>query len=188
MKPNWFVALPVDAGRWLAPLTRTAPPRVRVFHPDDVHLTVAFLGPVDEPAARRAWAVAEQAAARPFPVRLGGLVALGNPRRPSALSVVIEQGADDLVRFLAAVRDDVCRAAGAQLETRPPLPHVTVARPARDCADAERRTAIEWARSRPPVDASLVLDRIALFTWATDRRERQFRTVAERRWSEPRAG
>jgi 2'-5' RNA ligase len=151
---------------------------VRPFQPADVHLTVAFFGPVEEPAARRGWDTLGAHRSPPLEIVLGGLAPMGNPRRPSALSVVVTEGREPLVALIAALREPACRAAGAKLDDRPPLPHITVARPLRDAADAARREAVEWARTRPAVNARVTLDRIVLLTWATDRRERQFREVA----------
>jgi 2'-5' RNA ligase len=180
VKPNWFIGLPVPTGGWLAPLLRSAPSSVRPFQPADVHLTVAFFGPVEEPAARRGWDALAMHRSPPLEIVLGGLAPMGNPRRPSALSVVVTEGHGPLVALIAALREPACRAAGAKQDDRPPLPHITVARPLRNATDAERREAIEWARSRRAVDARVALDRLVLLTWAPDRRERQFREVAER--------
>ncbi len=177
MRANWFIGLPVDAGRWLTPLVRTAPAHVRLFHPDDVHMTVAFLGAVGPEAAERAWATVLGYQSSPIELSLGGLRAMGNPRRPSALSVLVESGNDRVAALIAALRGPACAAADARPDDRPPLPHITIARPARDASADERRAAVEWARAQPPVNAKVVLDRLVLFTWATDRRERQFRVV-----------
>jgi 2'-5' RNA ligase len=177
MKANWFIALPVDAGRWLAPLVRTAPAQVRVFHPEDVHITVAFLGQVAAEAASRAWATVLGYSSSPIELSLGGLRAMGNPRRPSALSVLVESGNDRVAALIATLRAPACAAADARPDDRPPLPHITIARPSRSASAEELRTAVEWARAQPSVGAKVVLDRLVLFTWATDRRERQFRIV-----------
>ena len=171
---NWFVGLPVDTGRWLAPLVRTAPATVRVFHPEDVHMTVAFLGAVPQDAAERAWATLQGSRSSPIELSLGGLRPMGNPRRPSALS-----GNDCVAALIATLRAPACAAAGARPDDRPPLPHITVARPSRSASPAELRTAVEWAEAQRPVGAKVLLDRLALFTWAADRRERQFRVVAQ---------
>lgn len=179
MKANWFLALPVDPGRWFAPLVRTAPEHVRVFHPADVHITAAFLGACGEPRARAAWAEVRQVNPGPLSIQLSTLEPMGNPRRPSALSVVISRGREPLAQLIGALRGAACRAADAQLDDRPPLPHLTVARPKRKSTSDERREAIEWARSQPPVDAQVELDRLCLYTWTEDRRERQFRSIEQ---------
>jgi RNA 2',3'-cyclic 3'-phosphodiesterase len=180
MTPNWFLGVPVDTGRWLEPLARSAPSSVRVFQADDVHMTVAFLGPVSDDAARRAWAAVRAVGTHAVEASLGKLAAMGNPRRPSALSVVVEQGHDELCALIAALRGPAWQAAGARPDGRPPLPHITIARPSRAATDRERRAAVEWALAQPPVNQQVRLTELVLFTWAVDRRERQFRAVEKR--------
>jgi 2'-5' RNA ligase len=176
---SWFVGLPVAAGRWFEPLVADAPAGVRVFHPADLHATVAFLGDCGPEAAHAAWGLAAGLSAVAIPVRLGALALMGNPRRPSALSLVLDRGQAEVVAVIAALRDPMIEAAGARPEAREPRAHVTVARPSRQASPAQRRRACEWALAKRPVMAEVVLDRLALFTWAEDRRERQFRIVAE---------
>jgi 2'-5' RNA ligase len=180
MKENWFIGLPVDAGRWLAPLVRSAPSCVRLFHPEDVHMTVAFLGAVGPEAASRAWATVLGYQSSPIELALGPLRAMGNPRRPSALSVLVESGNDRVAALIGALRGPACAAADARPDDRPPLPHITIARPSRSASAEERRAAVAWALAQPAVGAKVVLDRLVLFTWATDRRERQFRIVEQK--------
>ena len=57
MGASYFVAFPVAAEPWLERALAGAPPGVRRLHPDDVHLTLAFLGAVTEERARAAWRV-----------------------------------------------------------------------------------------------------------------------------------
>jgi 2'-5' RNA ligase len=170
--------MPVDAGEWFAPLVADVPPNLRVFHPDDLHMTVAFLGGCGEEAARSAFVLAEGHPAPPFTVTLGGLAAMGNPRRPSALSLLLEEGRDQAVAIIAALRDDMCKLAGARPDDRPPKPHITVARPPRRANGSERRAAVAWAESVAPLGAKVTVDRLCLYTWSEDRKVRQFREVA----------
>ena len=178
MKPNWFVALPVPPDAWFARVSNP-PPGVRLFHPEDLHLTVAFLGGVDEAAARAAF---DQARAIPLAartVRLGEVVPMGNARRPSALSARLHEGNDAVARAITAVRDAVCDAAGAPREQRPALPHLTVARPRRTATYDERKDAVRWAASLDLGAPDVVLDAVALYTWSNERRERLF-TIVDR--------
>jgi len=144
-------------------------------------MTVAFLGPVSDEAAQRAWATVPRYASHAIEASLGKLAAMGNPRRPSALSVLVEQGHDELCALIAALRAPAWEAAGARADDRPALPHITIARPSRAASDVERRAALEWALAQPPIDARIALTEIVLFTWSTDRSERQFRAVETRK-------
>ncbi len=185
MKPNWFVGLPIDPGAWFEPLTRDAPTAVRVFHPADVHLTVAFLGACGGQRAATAWQLLASYAAAPIDIRLARLEPMGNPRRPSALSALIDTGREAVSKLTLDMRAPLLAAAGAEPDTREPLPHVTVARPMRKCSPEQRRNAIAWATAKPAIGASVSIDRVALFTWSDDRRTRQFRVVAEHQLGPP---
>lgn len=179
MKPNWFIAWPVQPGPWFEPLVRDAPAALRRFHPEDLHITLAFLGPVSSDAALAAWRVVATAAMAPLHGVLGGLAGFGNPRAPSAFSLEVE--GDALREAIGVWRGPVATAAGVRPDDRPPRAHCTVARPRREAGHAERRAGLEWARSKTPLGIPIVLDRLALYTWSADRRARQFAIVMERR-------
>lgn len=175
MKPNWFVALAVPADPWWSRVT-APPPGVRLFHPDDLHLTVAFLGPVSRIDAEAAFAVAcEDWPTGPVDIALGDVRAMGNPRRPSALSVVVTDGATVLGAAIASVRDEMWARAGARPEDRPPLPHVTIARPSRSASAAERAAALAWGAGLDLGNPRVTLSRLVLYGWAEDRSVRLFR-------------
>jgi 2'-5' RNA ligase len=175
---NWFVGLSVPAGDWFAPLVADAPSTVRVFHPDDLHMTVAFLGHCGEDAARLAWALARDCRAPAFEVRLAALKPMGNARRPSALSAVISDGHATAVELIRSLRDDMIATVDGRPDSREPLPHITVARPSRKVTAAEREAAVLWATQKPAIDTTLKIDTLALYTWSEDRRTRLFRVVA----------
>ncbi|MBW2455023.1 MAG: hypothetical protein JRI68_10955 [Deltaproteobacteria bacterium] len=182
MKPNWFVGLPVAADRWLSRLVADAPQFLRVFHPADLHATVAFLGPCGAERAHQAWDQVGQRELQSFDVTLGGLKALGNPRSPSALSVVVQEGFERAAELIRSLRAPMIEAAGARPDPRAPLPHITVARIGRKASGHQRRDALAWVEAKAPVGAAVTMDRICLYTWAEDRRVRQFREVEQRRF------
>jgi RNA 2',3'-cyclic 3'-phosphodiesterase len=180
MKANWFVALPVPAEPWFErAFERTSgpPPGVRLFHPDDLHLTVAFLGSVGEEAARRAFTEARDFPLTALEVELGAVVPMGNPRRPSALSARLTHGEREVARAITSVRDAVCDAAGAPREHRPALPHLTLARPRRTATYAERVAALRWAAALELGAPRVQLSEVALYTWSEQRSERLFALV-----------
>ena len=181
MRPNWFVGLHVPTDGWFAPLVADAPDHLRVFHPDDVHLTVAFLGGCGEDAAMAAWARADLSDGMPaFDATLDTMRPMGYPRRPSALSLTLSDGHDEAVAIMRGLRDPMVAAAGRPPETREPLPHITVARPARNCSPAERKAAVVWAKDKPSLQAAVRIETLSLYTWSDDRRQQQFRAVVSR--------
>ena len=179
MRANWFVGMPVTGGDWLDALLSDAPSSLRRFHPDDLHLTVAFLGGCGAERAKVAFATATDHPLAAFRVELDRLAPMGNPRRPSALSLLVSGGHDEAVAIIESLRPVMWRAAEAERDTRPALPHVTVARPPRRATATERRVAVEWAERKPRLGEILTIDRLCLYTWSDDRRARQFRVVDE---------
>ena len=177
MTGNWFIALPVAAGEWFHALT--APPGVRLFGAEDLHLTVAFLGPVDEAHAHAAFALAAGFPLQARRVQLGSVEALGNRRRPSAFSALLTEGRVQVEQALGAARDAMWEAAGARPDARPPLAHLTFARPSRRASDHERAQALTWAKQLDLGAPQCQLTRIALYTWSHDRATALFRIVRE---------
>ena len=100
--------------------------RARLVAPEDLHITLRFIGEVDEPAMEEI--AAEAAAIRfdPFPVTLAGAGHFERRGRVSALWIGVEPSPS-----LTALRDRVEAAAlraGQPPEGRRFRPHVTVAR------------------------------------------------------------
>jgi 2'-5' RNA ligase len=184
MRPNWFFAFPVDGGI-LAHLPEL-PAALRRYHPDDVHLTLSFLGGCGETAALRALDVLDArllaAPEAPLAISLGAVAPMGGSKlNYSALSALLEDGREATVACLLRLRDPLLEAAAGRREKRAPKPHVTLARPRRRAGERERAEGLAWAERVELRGARAVLDRIALYTWSADRRERLFQIVAERR-------
>jgi RNA 2',3'-cyclic 3'-phosphodiesterase len=182
-RSNWFFAFPLD-GAFVESLPEP-PPAIRRYHPDDVHLTLAFLGGCGEEAALRALAVLdERLRTEPFgvlDVSLGRVVALGRSKSGyTTLSALLEHGNEEATALLTAERDALHDAANGERPKRPAKPHVTLAR-VRGRASPERRAeGLAWARALELGGISAKLERVALYTWSEPRRERLFRIVAER--------
>ncbi len=182
-RPNFFFAFPLD-GSFVLDLP-ALPPSFRRFHPQDVHLTLAFLGGCGEAAAERALLALEAALNdKPFSsidVSLGRVVPMGPKREYSALSALLEHGREQTETCIAALRDVVSEAALGRREKREPKPHVTLARPQRRATEAARQAGLSWAAQLDLHTVSARLNRLALYTWSEgNRRERLFRILAER--------
>jgi 2'-5' RNA ligase len=177
LPPNWFIGWSVPPPENLDRILAAPPRRVRVFSPADLHVTLAFLGPVGEPAAQRAFAVAERWAGPAIDARFGPVVPMGPPNRPSALAALVSDEEGALLETITALRSPICRAAGARRDKRPPRPHATVARPMRSASEEERAAAVAWGAGLELPTASFVLPSLALYTWNRDRRRQLFRVV-----------
>ena len=154
------------------------PPRVRVFATSDLHVTLGFLGSVDESDARRAWdRIGEFPSFRSVTGSFSGIEPLGHPGKPSALCAMVDDGREPLAEMIAEARETLLSAAGALEDTRPPLPHMTVARIQRRATAAERRQALRWADTIDLRAVAFTAPSVALYTWADDRQDRLFRIV-----------
>ena len=178
MKPNWFAAVPISAP-WLFDALKDMPPECRGFAPEDVHMTVAFFGAMDPARQAELAPLFARIDHAPFQITLGGLTALPSRKRCSALSLEVTSGRETACGLIAELRDPLLAAVDARPDERPPLPHITIARPIRKYKAPGRRAALAWADQLQPLDITVTLDRIALYTWAEDRRQRQFQIVLE---------
>ena len=175
MQANWFIAFPVAAGAWfdnLPPL----PANNRKFSPGDLHITVAFLGGVPEEAARAAWDnLTRGPLPKPMTARLGAVHGMGNPKEPSAWSAMVE--GNGLAPLIGRLRDPAFAIAQARPDTRPPLAHMTVARPDRRASSRDRNAGAAWCKSVNLQGTEVQISEIALFTWAEDRSANLFEIV-----------
>src|SRR6188768_418556 len=147
-RPNWFFAFPID-GAFLLELP-ALPSNFRRFQPEDVHVTLAFLGGCGKLAAERALAALDQRLhgepQPPIAVSLGEVVPMGgSPRSYSALSALLERGRAETTACIARLRDQLTQTAALRTEKRPPKPHVSIARPRSRASEADRRAGLSWA-------------------------------------------
>ena len=178
--PNWFIAWPVDAPALTRSLRRELPAGLRCIADADLHITLAFLGSVGEARAHDAWAHALTLPCPAFDVAAQRLVALGKPSRPSAYGVMFDDEQGSLADFIGQHRDALRESAGVNAESRPPLPHLTLARPPRSAGPVIRKCASDWIDDGELPSTRLELDRLALYRRAPDGHASRFQRVAER--------
>jgi RNA 2',3'-cyclic 3'-phosphodiesterase len=102
-------------------------PGARVPPEANLHLTLRFLGHVDQDLKSGLVARARSLSSIPFTLGLGGWGAFPNPARATVawIGVIEPSGA---LAALARELEDAARAVGLRAEERPYHPHVTVAR------------------------------------------------------------
>lgn len=166
--PSSFVGFVIDEASFFTAVTSTLPSRVRALHREDLHLTLAFLSGIDPERARRAFDVVSAQPLTSISIGLGAVVPMGPPDRWTALSALLDDGREAATEAMAAVCDRARDAAGVPRETRPPVPHVTLARLHAKATTEERAAAVAWA-SGLALDAKLTLRAIALYTGRTVR-------------------
>lgn len=178
MKPNWFVAAPVETS-WLPNLLSDLPQTCRGFTPEDIHMTVAFFGAMDPKRADDVILHMKSIRRGSFSITLGKLIPLPSPKRCSALSLAVDEGQEEAAALIGDLRDPMIQIAGGRPDTRPPLPHITVARPIRKYREQGRRDALAWAHQAVAPSTLISISKLALYTWHEDRPRRQFQIVYE---------
>jgi 2'-5' RNA ligase len=144
-------------------------PRVRWVDPAGIHLTLAFLGELDDARLAAVEAAAEIAAraAHPFTLEVAGLGTFGPPTAPT----VVWAGVGGNLPRLGALRETLTVALevrGFARDARPFSPHLTLARLRDPLApdDAARlRQLVAAAGVRAPVltpDALIPVDQISI--------------------------
>ncbi len=119
----------------------------RPVDPEDMHLTLAFLGEQPEPVLEDLHHLLAEIAARPFEIAIDGLGMFGTPPRTLHAQVV----RNEALNRLAGGVQRAAMAAGVEFKPERFRPHVTIAR------FAKNRTAAETAALR-----AFVAERVAL--------------------------
>lgn len=103
--------------------------RLRWVRPENLHFTLRFLGQISEPQLIRVRKAARDASAgiAPFRIRLSGIGAFPNSRRPQVVWAGIRDGAEAM-GGLARRLDDALAAERFPKEPRGFTPHLTLAR------------------------------------------------------------
>ncbi len=103
--------------------------RLRWVPPQNLHLTLRFLGPITETQMARVAEAAGEAVSSvpPFSITLAGLGAFPLPRSPRVLWVGVAEGADRLTGVAEAL-EAALRRRKFPAEPRAFTPHLTVAR------------------------------------------------------------
>jgi 2'-5' RNA ligase len=142
-------------------LTRMIP-EVRWVDPEGLHVTLAFLGELDDEKLDAATQAAATVAGvhAPFSLRLAGLGTFGSAHAPRVIWVGLAGEKAHLLSLQAAVADDLA-ARGFPREERPFSPHLTLARIKRPLTD-DALAALARVRHEPPPDATWRADAIAV--------------------------
>jgi 2'-5' RNA ligase len=108
--------------------------------PERLHLTLVFLGEVADPEPYGAALADAVAGTAPFALRIAGGGAFPRAARPRVLWAGVEGDVEALTR-LARLARRTARAARIDVERKPYVPHVTVARVRRNDVDGTATVA-----------------------------------------------
>jgi len=120
---------------------RAAAGGVRWVAPQNMHLTLKFIGELEPRAVPEAVSALRQAArgAAPFAMRVEGISAFPPRGAPRVIHAPVREPSGALERLAGRVEQELFRAIGARRETRRFTPHITLGRARRPglCPPAE---------------------------------------------------
>jgi RNA 2',3'-cyclic 3'-phosphodiesterase len=143
LSERWFLALwpdPEARAALAARLSDLIPHGARATHPEDLHLTLAFLGPLSSETLGCVERAADEVRCSPFALEIDSVGYFARARvlwcgpssPPDALSALVA----DLQGRLAA--------CGLPADPRPYRPHMTIARRAHAPASADWPSPLSW--------------------------------------------
>ena len=177
MKPNWFVAFSVSPDVWYKDIYKNIEEPMRKFHPEDLHSTLVFLGYLENGEVESVKRVMDDFDEKSVSITLGKLLFLPALKKYSAVSYSIEQGNKTLQEYMKKYRDRFSVAAQRDLDSRSPLPHITIARPPKKMTGHEKQTAAMQLQKLPIPQGEIKIDTLDLYTWADHRQSRQFKII-----------
>ncbi len=136
---------------------------VRWVEPENLHITLLFLGEVDARETPALCRAVEQICRRirPFALTLAGAGAFPTPRRPRTLIVHVTEGGPELVALHDALEIPLLELGCYRREERPYKPHLTLGRVKGQSAAEPLAAAVKqfeaWQGGQSHVDGILVL-------------------------------
>lgn len=138
-----FIAIPLppDLAARAAESLPTSLPALRRVKPENLHVTLAFLGQTPEERLADVTAAAREAAApiAPFALAFERAGRFPERGRPRVVWLGIAEGAPSVLELGAGVYAGL-RGRGLRFDDRPLAPHLTLARVVEDASAAEART------------------------------------------------
>ena len=117
---------------------------VKWVEEDNLHVTLKFLGQVDEREVHTVCRLAQEAVAGqdPFEMTVAGIGAFPNANRPRVIWAGVTAGGPELIRIHANL-EQALRAQGYPREDRPYTPHITLGRIRQITPNSQLAAALE---------------------------------------------
>jgi 2'-5' RNA ligase len=149
--------IPADIGQSLS-LLRGGLPGARWIDPENYHVTLRFIGDVDDTIAHEIASMLERVRREPFEMRVEDLISFGG-RKPRA--IVATLGSARALMELQAEHERLMQRVGLEPEGRKYVPHVTLAR----LRDSSSRQVADYLALRAPFRSPLfAVSRFVLFS------------------------
>jgi RNA 2',3'-cyclic 3'-phosphodiesterase len=157
--PRLFTALevPRPIGEQLSML-RGGLPGARWVDPENYHVTLRFIGDIDDALAREIAAILGQVRRRSFEARFDGVSSFGGRKPRAVVAALVPHQA---LLELQAEHERLMQRVGLEPEGRKYSPHVTLAR----LRDSSSRQVADYLATRGPLSfLSFVASRFVLFS------------------------
>jgi RNA 2',3'-cyclic 3'-phosphodiesterase len=157
--PRLFVGLeiPREVAQALS-LLRGGLPGARWIDPENYHITLRFIGDIDDRLAHEIASLLDGVRRRSFEVRFGNLMSFGG-RKPRAIVAAVEP-VQPLVELHSEL-ERMMQRLGLEPEGRKFIPHVSLAR----LRDSSSRDVAEYLSTRGPLfGSSFRVSRFVLFS------------------------
>lgn len=132
----------------------------RLAPPENWHITLRFLGNVDQVTYERFLSALDVGGRDPFPIHLDAIGAFPNARKATVIWIGVDEGVAGLTE-LNEITESASQSAGLEPEDRPFHPHLTLAR-ARPPADVRPLVGVTF-------DLGWRCDRVIVFRSHTGR-------------------
>ena len=133
MRIRCFVAVDVEDGELVSHIVRLqrdlteTGARLKLIEPENLHVTLAFIGEVPPPLVERAKAALSKVSFPRFRVSFAGVGAFPNPGRPRVVWIGVREGREELTELARLVRARL-REENVPFDKKEFVPHLTVAR------------------------------------------------------------
>lgn len=137
---------------------------VRTVSPENLHVTLKFLGGCRQDELEKVKAAMRSCAgaAEPFPLRFIGVGAFPSTRRPSVLWAGTEDKTGGLCGLLENLGESLL--PDQEKERKPFIPHVTAARIKNNITSPDRKKIAQWLEENKDADfGRMIVRRLSLF-------------------------
>jgi RNA 2',3'-cyclic 3'-phosphodiesterase len=157
--PRLFTGLEIPkAVQQSLSLLRGGLPGARWIDPENYHITLRFIGDIDDRLAHEIASLLDGVKRRSFEVRFGGVISFGG-HKPRAIVVSVEP-IQPLIELQSEL-ERLMQRLGLEPESRKFMPHVTLAR----LRNSSSREVAEYLSTRGPLfGSSLHVSRFVLFS------------------------
>jgi 2'-5' RNA ligase len=142
--PRLFTGLELPADvRFSLSMLRGGLPGARWIDPDNYHVTLRFIGDIDDRTANEIAALLDHVNRRSFELRFDGLASFGGKRPRAVVATIV---ATPALLELQAEHERLMQRIGLEPEGRKFTPHVTLAR----LRDSSSRQVADYLAERAP--------------------------------------